>query len=161
MENSFSFIFNDFSYICYSASQTRKLAGWQWLFQTASECFFSPLRMKDKYLSFELGGTARTRFPPFFSLAGGDQSVELYRLLRTEQLQSPTAWATWRLPDTEGRGQGSASQGSTVLCQGSAAQSAVFLVSSVGPTFISNLCFLKPKIFQEFTSKPDLQPECD
>lgn len=80
MENSFSFIFKDFSCICYSASQTRKLAGWQWLFQTASECFFSPLRMKDRCLSLELGGTARTRFPPFL------QSHRRWPVCRTPQL---------------------------------------------------------------------------
>lgn len=87
MENSFSFIFKDFSCICHSASQTRKLAGWQWLFQTASECFSSPLRMKDRYLSLELGGTARTRFPPFL------QSRRRWPGCRTPQLTMHRATA--------------------------------------------------------------------
>lgn len=161
MENSFSFIFKDFSCICYSASQTRKLAGWQWLFQTSSECFFSPLRMKDRYLSLELGGTARARFPPFL------QSHRRWPVCTTPQLTMHRAiavthtWGTWSLPNKERGGQRLASRGLAVPCQGSAARFTIFWISSVCPTFTLNPFFLKPAILQDFTSKPDLQPACD
>ena len=79
-------------------------------------------------------------FLHFFSLA-----VELYSLLCTEQLQSPTTWATWSLPDTERQGPGLASHGRAVPCQGSATRFAIFLISSVCPTSSSTCAFWSPR----------------